>query len=191
MLMNIPDNIKKPRGLCKPLRSHRVASGLFCRQQKRDSVLARSLQEALWAPQFWNADILVPAELWWDFHLKLGSKIPNKGWLPQSKSWKPSVPATSEVGPKGNEFRDPSYAMTKPQKAGTWKKVTRLEASTQGTTVTGARGPIVGLADRKRASVMPQSRSWKTTALWQSRPSGVKEQIIRKETTFSKPKQTS
>lgn len=64
--------------------------------------------------------------------------------------------------------------MTKPQKAGTWE-VTRLEeALTQGTTVTGARGPIVGLADRKRASVMPQSRSWKTTALWQSRPSGVK-----------------
>lgn len=29
MLMNIPDNRKEPRGLCKPPRFHRVVAGLF------------------------------------------------------------------------------------------------------------------------------------------------------------------
>lgn len=60
--------------------------------------------------------------------------------------------------------------MTEPQKAGRWEKQPRPEeALTQGTTIIGVRGPREGLADRKRMSVMPQSRSWKTTALWQSR----------------------
>lgn len=46
--------------------------------------------------------------------------------------------------------------MTKPHKGGMWEKVTRLEeALTQGTTITGVRGPREGLADRRRASVMP------------------------------------
>ena len=49
MLMNIPDNIKKLGGICKPLRFHRVVPGLFSRQQRGTSldIMADFLQEAL------------------------------------------------------------------------------------------------------------------------------------------------
>lgn len=63
----------------------------------------------------------------------------------------PAVPATPEVGPGGNEFRDPLQTVTKPQKVGMWEKEqTRLEeALTQGTTIIGVRGPREVLAGRK------------------------------------------
>lgn len=96
-------------------------------------------------------------------------------------------------GPKENEFRDPLYATTEPQKAGIWEKVTRLEeALTQGTTVPGLRGPIAGQADRKRASVTPPKQVLEdNSSVAEQTPSELKEQIIRKETTFSKPNRTS
>lgn len=73
--------------------------------------------------------------------------------------------------------------MTQPQKAGMWEKEqTRLEeALAQGTTITGVKGPREVLA----AGRCPQSRSWKTTALWQSRHiRELKTKKIRKETSL-------
>lgn len=42
MLMNIPDNRKEPRGLCKPPRFHRVVAGLFLGSRRGARMLAFS-----------------------------------------------------------------------------------------------------------------------------------------------------
>ena len=58
--MNILNNIKKSRGLCKPPRCPRVDSTGRASLRLREG---QFLQEALGAPQYCNSNMLVPIEL--------------------------------------------------------------------------------------------------------------------------------
>lgn len=143
MLMNIPDNIKKSRGLCKPPRFRRVAPDLVSRQQERDYCMACVLQEALWAPQFWNSNMLVPAELWMTFHFKFISKIPIKGWLPQSCHQLISLPIT------GHKTINPGHSRG-------WAQRKQVVRSLVSRDQTSERRDVGGEADQAWGSLDPR-----------------------------------